>query len=134
MAVGRNQIQVQWSTSNSTSISSSSNATSDEIDLSATAFAGGLTLKADNGGTPTSGDTVDFYWLQTAGDPDGASTEEYATSGHGQFLGRLDTNTEDPAILHVPVDVSGIKAKLYAESNAASNSITVSAELVELTA
>lgn len=134
MAVGTNEVQVQWSAANSLSISASSNATSDAAALSATAFARAVQLKADNSGTPASGDTVDFYLLGSLGDPDGASTEEYETAGHAQHLCRLDTNVEDPAgrIVQIPATLEDLKIR--AVNNSAGRAIVVSATVLEKTA
>jgi len=131
MAITRTETQVTWSAASSTSVSSGGTATSDEVNLDATCVAAQVHLKADNGGTPASGDTIDFYVLQTGGDPDGASTDEFDTAGHAVFLGSADTNDEDPAILTVPLPIPQKGGKIYASSNAASNSITVSATITE---
>lgn len=123
----------------SKSVSSGGNATSDAITVS-TAISSKLVveryvlLKADNGGTPASGDTVDFYLLTEIGDPDADpdSVDEFTTAGHGLFLYQLDTNTEDPAISPVVAIPSCDSAKIYAVNNAASNSITVSGQMLEV--
>lgn len=135
MAVASNELQILWSSSASVSVTAGSNQTSDAISFSATAFAALITLKADNAGTPASGDTVDVYACISAGDPDGASTSEYPLDdSHGIFLGCLDTYTpgEDPAVMSVSIPV-GVSIKIYAASNAASNAITVSACINEKT-
>lgn len=135
MALGVTEKQVTWSSSDSVSVSSSSNATSDAItNTSGTVFQAKIELKADNDGTPASGDTVDFYLLESLGDPDGASTEEYATTTHGQHLARLDTNTSDPAIAVVHVPGPFYKFKIYAVNNSSARAQTVSACLLEQTA
>ena len=134
MGVANNEIQVLWSTASSKSVSSGGNETSDAFSFTSTAFDATITLKADNEGTPASGDEIDFYLLLTAGDPDGASTSEYPTDdSDGLFLATLDTNSDDPAIstVNIPVSVGG---KLHAVSGASSNSITVSACINEKTA
>jgi hypothetical protein len=128
MAAGdKTEIQVEWSSANSVSVSASGNQTSDEFNPSTGAIDGRIQLKADNSGTPASGDTIDFYLLEALGDPDGASTDEFVTTGHPLFLGRIDTNTEDPGIIVVQLPMPFKGAKVYAENNASSNAITVSA-------
>jgi hypothetical protein len=135
MAISRNEVQITWPTaSNSTTITSGSNATSEPKTFSATAIRAGLTVKADNSGTPASGDTVDVWIIYTDGDPDGASTDEYGTTGHARFLGQLDTNVEDKALLTFDISAAHKGFKLYAENNAGSNSIVVSATMTELLA
>lgn len=117
------------------SISSGGNATSDAAVIPTSAVATSLIVKADNNGTPASGDILEIRLLATVGDPDadGDSTDEYTTPSHGAVLVRLNTNLEDPALsapLDIPTSVQGIK--LYAVSSAASNSITVSAQMNSL--
>ncbi|MBN1359352.1 MAG: hypothetical protein JW993_02115 [Sedimentisphaerales bacterium] len=134
MAVANHEIQVQWdSGNNSKSVGAGGTATSDAFSFSATAIDAMVTLKADNAGSPASGDTIEFYLLATCGDPDGASTDEYpADSDEGILLGVLDTHANDPAVktLTCPIAKGG---KLHAQSNASSNAITVSACLNEKT-
>ncbi len=134
MAVDNHEIQIEWDSGNdSKSVGAGSTATSDTFSFSATAIDAMITLKADNGGTPASGDTIELYLLATCGDPDGASTDEFPTdSDEGTFLGVLDTYAHDPAIKTVrcPIAKAG---KLHAKSNAASNALTVSACINEKT-
>ena len=110
----------------SKSISASSNATSDGDTFDASCIDALIQCKADNDGTPASGDTVDFYALMTLGDPDGAGADEYATVGHAEFLCQIDTNTEDPGekVVNCPV---GKAIKIYAVNNSSGRAITVSA-------
>lgn len=132
MALTINELQVTWSAANNSSVTAASNATSDEITFTAgTVFQAKIQLKADNNGTPASGDTVDFYLLESHGDPDGASTDEFDTTTQGQHLATLDTNSDDPAITTVVVPGPFYKAKIYAVNNASANGITVSALIQE---
>lgn len=124
MAVSKSAITITWPTSQaSVSVSAGSNATSEAFAIDDSAFDGAVHVKADNAGTPASGDTIDVYLLQSL---DGGS--DYDTAGHGLWLGRLDTNLEDAAEATYQIPVVASHAKLYAVSSAASNSITVSAE------
>ena len=134
MAVANNEIQVQWdSGNNSKSVSAGSAATSDAFSFSAGAIDAMITLKADNAGTPASGDTIEFYLLATCGDPDGASIDEYPADGdEGILLAVLDTDVNDPAVKTTNCPVAK-GAKLHAKSNAASNAITLSACINEKT-
>jgi hypothetical protein len=137
MAITRAETQVQWSAANSVSVGIGGTQTSDEINLDATCVAAQITVKADNSGTPAADDQIDFYLLQTSGDPDGASTDEFDTTGHALFLCRLDTYTtgdgEDPAIKTVPLPIPQKGAKLYATGadSGTSTAITVSATITE---
>lgn len=134
MAITHNATDVTWPTAaNSISVTFGSNQTSEEFNLDDTCVAAQIELKADNAGTPAAGDVIDFYLLQTLGDPDGAEpgTDEFDTTGHARFLGQIDTNTEDPGIKTVALPIPSKGCKIYAVSGAASNSITVSATVLE---
>lgn len=134
MAVGRTQTQVTWPTSSTTgSVSSSSSLTSEALTFGATTFAASVSVKADNAGTPTSGDTLSVFALYSSGDPDAApdSADEYDTAGHGELLGVLDTNAEDPVIATFALNAATKAVKIYVENDGAS-SITVSAQVTEL--
>jgi len=129
MALSNNEIQVEWSSSTSVAVTAGGNQTSDAINFSAGCLAAGITIKADSAG-PAAGDTVDFWLLLTAGDPDTdpTVTAEYpAGDDHGMYLGQIDTNAQDADKLSVEIPACFPYAKLYAKSNASSNSITVSA-------
>jgi len=132
ITLGNNEIQITWSAANSLSIAFGANVTSDAFTYSTDSSFAHLQLKADNDGTPAAGDTVDFFLLLTCGDPDGAGADEYDTLNHAIPLGRLDTNSEDPALrtVNCPIVKGG---KLYAKNNSAGRAITVSACILERT-
>lgn len=133
MTIANNEQQVQWSASDSVSVTAGGTQTSDAVTMSATAFAAMITLKADNAGTPASGDTVTFYALLSCGDPDGSGADEFPNDdSDGMFLAVLDTNADDPAIATVALPVAKA-VKIHAVSAAASNAITVSACINEKT-
>ena len=131
MAVTKVNRQVEWSGGSSVSVSASSNTTSDAHTFDSTSVSAMITTKCDNGSTPASGDTVDFYILYTTGDPDGASTDEYDTVAHAMHVTTLDTNSEAPARKTVEIPVSAKGFKVYAVNNSSSNAITISAEVYE---
>lgn len=133
MAITHAETQVTWSASNSVSVSAGGNQTSDEVNINDTCFAAQISLKADNSTTPAADDIIHFYVLQTSGDPDGASTDEFDTVGHALRLGVLDTSSEDPAILTVPLPLPQKGLKIYAEGSTegSTNAITVSATITE---
>jgi hypothetical protein len=67
----------------------------------ATDVTAAITISADNAGTPAAGDILDVYVKYTTGDILGDTGDDYDTSEHAEYLGRLDTvaaNTpgEDP--------------------------------------
>lgn len=137
MAVSRTQTQVAWSTNATISLTTGAPAVdSDAVTFGASTFDATVSVKADNAGTPASGDTVDVYALYTNGDPDAApdSADEFDTSAHAEYLGTLDTDTEDPAIKTFRLKAAAKGVKVRCESNAASNSITASAQITELQA
>ena len=141
MAITLTQTDVLWTGSAHTdSIAAGGNETSLEVNLDATCVAAQITLKADNSqATPAADDQIDFYLLQTSGDPDAAEpgTDEFDTAGHAVFLARLDTYTggsgEDPAIKTVPLPIPQKGFKIYATGadSGTTNAITVSATITE---
>ena len=132
MAVTKANIQVTWDGGDSDyTLTNGSVVSSDAHTFDGSAVMAMITLKADNTGTPASGDTVDFYLLYTTGDPDGSSAEEYDTVDHGMHIASLDTNKDDPARKTVEIPVSALGFKVYAKNNASSNSIKVSSEVYE---
>lgn len=136
MAITRVQTDVLWTGSAHTdSIAAGGSEQSLEFNLDQTCVAAQITLKADNSTTPAADDQIDFYLLQTSGDPDAAEpgTDEFDTVGHAQFLARLDTNDEDPAIATVPLPIPQKGAKLLATGvdSGTTNAITVSATITE---
>ena len=135
MAIGNNELQVVWSSVNYKDLTSGTpTATSDQFTFSTAAYAGMITLKADNQGTPASGDTVEFYALLSCGDPDGSASAEFPNDdSDGIFLAILDTNADDPAIATVKIPVEARYGRLYAKSGATSNTIRVSACINEKT-
>lgn len=133
MAITKNEIQVEWSTADTISVSSGGNQTSDVVTLSAAAFDASLQIKADNAGTPASGDIITGYVLYSYGDPDvdPDSADEFDTIGHAIPF-ELDTNSEDPVIRSIKIDPAAVSLKLYVANGASSNSITVSAQVREI--
>lgn len=135
MAVSKGEIQVQWSLSDSVSVTAGGNQTSDEFSLSATSFQARAMLKADNSnGSPAADDIIHFWLLESMGDPDGASTAEFTTTGHAHYLGAVDTNTEDPGIMAADIPAAASAGKIYAEgaTEGSTNAITVSVTIYEV--
>lgn len=134
MAISRAETQVTWpSAANSISVTTGGNQTSEEFNLDATCVAAQVHLKADNSGSPASDDQIDFYLLQSGGDPDGTGADEFDTVGHADFLGRISTNTEDPGAMTVELPVPQKGGKIYATGadSGTTNAITVSATITE---
>ena len=116
MAITRVETSVLWTGSVHTdSIGIAGNETSLEVNLDATCVAARITFECDNGGTPADGDAIDFYLLETTGDPDAdASADEFSTAEHAVFLARVDTFTEDPALQTVQLPIPQKGFKIYA--------------------
>jgi hypothetical protein len=123
------ETQVQWSSSNSVSVSSGSSQTSDAFTITDTTAR--ILLKADNSTTPATDDQIYFWLIETSGDPDGTGTDEYSSAGHAELLAILDTNDEDPALKTVQLPLPHKSGKIYAEGSSAgtTNAITVSATI-----
>ena len=134
MAISQNEIQVEWSGSDSQSVSSGGSNNSDTATLSATAIKRGVLLKADNGGTPAAGDDIHFYALVTTGDPDADpdSADEFSSDGYGIPLAVVKTDVDDPALVYAELPLAISAVQIRAESQAGSNSITVSAQILEV--
>lgn len=90
-------VAVTWSSSSTVTLSSNTaRSTSDAITVDPTAFAASLQVKADNQGTPASGDIMKV-WVAWSLDGTNFDTEE-----HAEYLGPLNTVAaddpgEDPA-------------------------------------
>lgn len=138
MAVSEGTIFVEWGSGADTKAltTGTPDADSEEFNLSNTAFDAMVALKASNGGTPASGDVVDFFLKMTTGDTDddADTTDEFDTDEHGTYLATIDTNAESTGDGQktVPLPSAAFKgAKIQARSRASSNTITVSARLYE---
>ena len=135
MAITHTETQVTWSASNSVSVTAGSNQTSDEVNLDDTCVAATIQCKADNSTTPAGDDQLYWWLLQTQGDPDGASTDEFDTTdaAHALLLGVTDTAAEDPALFSVPLPIPQKGLKVYVEGATAgtTNSITASCTITE---
>ncbi len=136
MASSRNETQITWSSASSVSLNSNSAFTSDAFTYNAEDWAAELQVRADNSGTPASGDTVDVYIAYTAGDILGDTGSDYDTTEHAEFLCRLDTyatNTpgEDPACKTVPIRTGALGFKIIAQANqGATRAVTFRARVV----
>jgi len=135
MAITRAETQVTWTSSPNTSasVTAGSSQTSDLVSLDATCVNASITCKADNAGTPASGDIITFYWAASSGDPDGAATIEHpSNAANMEFLCQIDTFTyTDPDVKTISIPAVPYRGKVVAVSGAASNAITVSATIEE---
>lgn len=108
---------------------------SDAISFSADATDCQFQCKADNQGTPASGDTVEVYLRASL---DGGTT--YDTDEHMRLIMRLDTYAtnlpgEDPATQTRMIDVRGIPAAKFCfkAAQGGTRTINVSAQINEHT-
>ena len=148
MAITRTETQVTWPTaSNTATVAAGGNATSEDVALDASCVAAAITLKAEyTAGAPAADDIITFWWLASAGDPDGASTEEYdtppqsaSTSGGAWRLATLALNLGETSgsgkkmLQTVQLPAAPRRGKLFAEGLTAgsTNTITVSATIEE---
>lgn len=132
MAVSKSLTQVLWGAAVTVNVTAGNAQTSDVVALDATSFNAMVQLKATTG-SPASGDKVDFYIEYTTGDPDANpdSADEYDTQAQGTWLAQLDCQANNPALTTVPINPSAKGYKIYAKSSAATNTITVSAQMYE---
>ncbi len=137
MASSIQETGVTWSSAASVTVSSATVVASDAITLNAEDWDGALQVNVDNAGTPSSGDVCDVYVAWSNGDVLGDSGDDYDTTEHAEFVGRLDTyssNTpgEDPARRTWGIEVSGKKGMkvLLSCPQAASRNIVARARLV----
>src|SRR5574337_1161550 len=78
MASSRVETQIQWGGANTKSLSTTSWFISDAVSFNAEDWEAELQIRADNSGTPASGDTVEIRLLYTVGDLDnGAGADDY---------------------------------------------------------
>lgn len=135
MAITRHELQITWDTgNNSDSCPANSQVESDVHELDPTCIAAQIHCKADNSTTPATDDRIDWYLVQTGGDPDGTGADEYDTDEHALFLGSTDTNVDEPAQFTVPLPIPQAHFKVQARGNhsdTTTNAITVSATVTE---
>lgn len=140
MAITRVETQVLFAAASSITVSSNSAANSDAITWDATTVMAGIVVSADNSGTPSSGDTVDLWWASSTGDVLGDSGNDYETTEHATYLGRLDTvaaNTpgEDPVRKYFDLPVAATAGRLiYQCAAAATRNIVIRARITEVRA
>lgn len=125
--------QVLWSAANHLDISSSSVGTSDALAINAATVEASLALRADNQGTPASGDLMEFYILYSNGDVTGGEgSDTFDTAEQGTLLAVLDTNEDDPAGVTVPLPVTAAKSfRVYAVNRSSGRTIRAMARLME---
>lgn len=140
MAIGQTELQITWDTGSDSGALNTANTwekTSDEMTMGTSTIKAMIEMKGDQtAGTPASGDLVTFYAQLTLGDPDGAGSDEYDTDGHDIYLGQLDINTDNPAIMTVefPIPCKGFRIRAKGAGFATTDVLTASCTLYQLTA
>ena len=132
MASSRNRVALGcWRMSTKTlSVNDAYNST-DAIDLNSAASVEtwdlDVQMKADNQGTPASGDVVDVY-VSFSHDNSTWDTDKSA-----QFLFRLDTNVEDPTVMSAPVRPTARYVKFVTKSGSAvaTRNIVISGSIMD---
>lgn len=140
MAVSKVEQQITWSAANTKSLSTTSWFISDEITLNDSDWEGAIQLRADNSGTPASGDIVEVRILYSVGDLDaGGGANDYpdantsgTTAAQANFLCLLDTyNNYDPDGRLCPIDTPPKAFKIAARAaTGTTRAITLSARLI----
>lgn len=124
-------LTIEWSSSSSVSISSGGTATSDAFAIADDCELASINAKADNDGTPASGDTVTFKLLHSY---DGGTTYQTANNAPpAAIVDTYSTNGEDPGVSRMAVDPAATHVKLYAKNNSSGRAITVSATGKQIT-
>lgn len=140
MAVSKVETQITWAAANTKSLNSTSWFVSDEITLNDSDWEGGIQFRADNAGTPASGDTVEIRILYSVGDLDaGGGANDYpdantsgTTAAQANFLALLDTYSNyDPDSKFCPIDTAPKAFKIAARAaQGATRAITLSGRLI----
>jgi len=122
MASSRVATAILWSSSASVSLNSTSAVASDAFTFNAEDWEADLQVSADNSGTPASGDYVDVWVAYTSGDLLGDTGDDFDTTEHAEYLGRVDTvaaNTpgEDPARRTFPLRTGSKGFKVISKAN-----------------
>lgn len=136
MASSRVSTALLWSALPTYTMTTNAVFTADAFIFNAEDWQASLQVNADNSGTPASGDYVDVWVAYSAGDVLGDTGNDYDTSEHATYLGRLNTYGtdnpgEDPARATYPLDCAPLGFKLLTQAPlAASRNIVVRAMVV----
>lgn len=127
MGLSSNRIQVQWSSSDTTTLAAAGSVTSDAITLSANAVDRELVVRAVPASVATSGDSIEGHWLAD-GDPDNDSTATADTQGTLATTIAVESSTAEQK--RAGLMVTEVDGTLRLDSDV-SVSCTVSAEIIE---
>jgi hypothetical protein len=131
----KNRINVQFGGTETDNVSAGTDVTSDTLTMnsaSGAALRARVKVEAHNQSTPSSGDEMEVY-VKHGGDPDSDSATEFDSTNEAEFVAVLNTNADNPATESVVIDGPfADDAQLLLRSQASSNTIDVTAEIVEL--
>lgn len=136
MASTKPEAGITWSSAASITLSNATAVASDVFTFNVEDYECALAVHADNSGTPASGDVVNVRVAYSVGNIDGSAGDDYATTEHAEYVGRLDTwstNTpgEDPALIVVPLRTAEKAFKVIVDAPlGASRSIVVRAGVI----
>lgn len=136
MASSRNETGITWSSASSVTLSSATAVASDAFSFHIEDWEADIGIYADNQSTPASGDIVDCWVAYSVGDIDGSAGDDYASTEHAEYLGRIntlasDTPGEDPALIIRPLRTASKAFKLIVQApQGASRSIVVRAGVI----
>ena len=103
---------------------------SDVVSISQNAIQAQIEVKATTGGSPAEGDQLEFIILGSLGDPDGSSSNEFASNEHGLWVATLDIGQDNPVIKVGELSLPMEELKVRCENNSGFN-CTVSATILE---
>lgn len=137
MAASHEEVQVLWSSANTITLSDVNYHDSDEFTISADYTDLQVTVRADNAGTPASGDVCEVLFLATSGDVDNAAgANDYpgfttTTSAQANPIALLDTYVYDPDMTTRVLPAGGSKGKLRVRASGwtSGHNIVVAARL-----
>ncbi len=136
MASTKPEGAITWSSAASVTLSSATAVASDAFTYNVEDWECDLAVHVDNAGTPASGDVVNVRVAYSVGNIDGSAGDDYATTEHAEYVGRLDTYAtnipgEDPALLVVPLRTANKALKVIVDApQSASRNIVVRAGVI----
>lgn len=87
-----------------------------------------LQLTGNNDGTPASGDVLNVYALYSNDE----TPSTYDTTGGAAFLGKIDTNVQDPLTKTFPLRAGVTSVEIYITNESAGRAITPSGQISEV--
>lgn len=128
MALTRQNRSITWAAAGSKTLTTSARADSDAMALDATDVAGAIQIKADNQGTPASGDVV-YVWIKWSPDGTTFDTDEHAEGPYALDTYASNAPGEDPAVMTIPIYPGRAHSYKLSVScaNAATRNVIVSA-------